>query len=48
MQRKNKREEGAYIHEGEEEVLDLLDDRMMSKISGELRSFGFLLSPSSR
>lgn len=35
--RKQKREEGAYIHESDDEVLDLLDDRMMSKISGELR-----------
>lgn len=39
MQRKNKREEGAYIHEGDDEVLDLLDDRMMSKISGQFLVF---------
>lgn len=32
----NKRETGgAYIHESDDEVLDLLDDKMMSKISGE-------------
>ncbi|GAA5939156.1 mRNA-binding protein RRP12 [Sporobolomyces koalae] len=32
--RKNKKEqEGAYIQEDEDEVLDLLDDRMMSRIS---------------
>jgi len=41
MQRKNKREEGAYIHEGDDEVLDLLDDRMMSKISGQFGASGF-------
>ncbi|GAA5994053.1 hypothetical protein JCM5350_004661 [Sporobolomyces pararoseus] len=34
MARKNKKEmEGAYIQEDEDEVLDLLDDRMMSRIS---------------
>ncbi|GAA6042495.1 hypothetical protein JCM8097_003058 [Rhodosporidiobolus ruineniae] len=37
MQRKQKgkqgEEGGAYIREGEDEVLDLLDDRMMSRIS---------------
>ncbi|GAA5831948.1 hypothetical protein JCM11251_002760 [Rhodosporidiobolus azoricus] len=35
MARKNKKNEdgGAYIQEGEDEVLDLLDDRMMSRIS---------------
>lgn len=38
LQRKNKKEEGAFIHESEDEVLDLLDDRMMSKISGESSS----------
>lgn len=39
--RKAKKDEreggGAYIQEGENEVLDLLDDRMMSRISGPLR-----------
>ncbi|KAI5475813.1 ribosomal rna-processing protein 12 [Pseudohyphozyma bogoriensis] len=33
MMRKKKQEEGAYLHEDEDEVLDLLDDRMMSRIS---------------
>ena len=34
--RKNKAKEGgAFIHEGDDEVLDLLDDRMMSKISAQ-------------
>ncbi|GAA5902774.1 hypothetical protein JCM6882_004062 [Rhodosporidiobolus microsporus] len=36
MARKNKKNDeqgGAYIQEGEDEVLDLLDDRMMSRIS---------------
>ncbi|GAA5912876.1 hypothetical protein JCM5296_003893 [Sporobolomyces johnsonii] len=32
-QKEREREEGAYIQEGEDEVLDLLDDRMMSRIS---------------
>lgn len=36
QQKKNKsKEDGAYIHEGDDEVLDLLDDKMMSRISGE-------------
>lgn len=39
MQRKTKREEGAFIHEGDDEVLDLLDDKMMSKISGAFGLF---------
>lgn len=39
MARKNRKEqEGAYIQEDEDEVLDLLDDRMMSRISGTLFS----------
>lgn len=51
--RKNKRvttQGGAYIHESDDEVLDLLDDKMMSKISGELRvrlgprRWGYLLT----
>lgn len=33
------REEGAFIHEDDEEVLDLLDDRMMSRISGKSSFF---------
>jgi hypothetical protein len=44
MARKNKANEegGAYIREGEDEVFDLLDDRMMSRISG---AFSFSPSP---
>lgn len=34
--KKNKpKEDGAFIHEDDEEVLDLLNDKMMSRISGE-------------
>lgn len=41
--KKNKAKgEGAFIHEDDEEVLDLLDDRMMSRISGQ-SSFAFVL-----